>query len=122
MRWVQRWGGAGPPMSALEPTPVANPRIWALPPVATRRPMAIGMFAGRKHDTPPVIRLRSGYRLILEPVAQSDPCQNPKLIMEFILVPPRRVPSEGEVLIELHQLASMKNARSKVVHLCAPFP
>ncbi len=24
----------GPPMSALEPTPVSNPRIWALPPVA----------------------------------------------------------------------------------------
>ncbi len=23
-------GGGGPPMSALEPTPVANPRIWAL--------------------------------------------------------------------------------------------
>ena len=80
------------------------------------------MFAGRKHDNPPVFRLRLGYCLTLEPVAQSDPCQNPKLIMEFILVPPRRVPSEGEVLIELHQLASMKNARSKVVHLCAPFP
>ena len=29
-----RYADAGPPMSALEPTPVPNPHIWALPPVA----------------------------------------------------------------------------------------
>ncbi len=32
----ENWASIGPPMSALEPTPVANPRIWALPPVAMR--------------------------------------------------------------------------------------
>ena len=32
----ENWVSGGVPMSALEPTPVANPRIWALPPVARR--------------------------------------------------------------------------------------
>ena len=30
----ERWVSAAAPMSALEPKPDANPRIWALPPVA----------------------------------------------------------------------------------------
>ena len=33
---IESWANGGAPMSALEPTPVANLRIWALPPVARR--------------------------------------------------------------------------------------
>ena len=33
----ESWVSSGAPMSALEPTPVANPRIWTLPPVTRRR-------------------------------------------------------------------------------------
>ncbi len=33
---IESWVNGGAPMSALEPTPVPNPRIWALPDVARR--------------------------------------------------------------------------------------
>ncbi len=33
----ESWVSDGAPMSVLEPTPVANQRIWALPPVAMSR-------------------------------------------------------------------------------------
>ena len=39
--------------------------------------------------------------------------------MEFSLIPPRRVQPEVTILIKLHQVASMKNPRSKRVHLTA---
>ncbi len=34
------------PMSALEPTPVANPRTWALPPVAKQRSVTTSSLEG----------------------------------------------------------------------------
>ena len=37
--------------------------------------------------------------------------------MQLALIPPRRVPPEGKVLIELHQFTSVKNARPERVHI-----
>ncbi len=54
--------------------------------------------------------IRSSCGRIFQPIAHSDLRQTPKLCMQFTLVPPRRVPPEGQVPIELHQLASVKDA------------
>ena len=53
--------------------------------------------------------LQSDYRGVLQPIAQSDLSQTPKLPMKFALVLRRGLPSEIKVLIELHQLASMRD-------------
>src|SRR3954453_18283431 len=54
---------------------------------------------------------------MLQPIAQSDTRQAPKLLMEFALVPRWRVPPEVELQVELHQIASVKDAGPERVHV-----
>jgi hypothetical protein len=59
---------------------------------------------------------------VLQPIPGCSPHQTPEFSVHFLLIPPRRVPTDSTALIELHQVASMKNLRQQPVHFAAAFP
>src|ERR1700722_3606341 len=64
---------------------------------------------------------RASWR-VLEPIPKRETSDAPKLAVKLPFVPVRRVPSKGQILIELHEVAAMQNTRTKIVHLGAAFP
>jgi hypothetical protein len=62
---------------------------------------------------------RSHRGRVPQPVPHRGPRHRPKLLMQLPLVPPGRIPPEGDVLVDRHQLAAVQDARPDVVHLVA---
>jgi len=55
--------------------------------------------------------LGSGFagRWVSQPVPRGGPGHRPQFFVHFVLIPPRRVPSERDILIDRHQLAAVED-------------